>query len=70
MKAQWFIAGKLILKQALPQPDYVYGRELSCCDEILNLRFLQLRGLFFKLGGLVSGKVLPRPPLDGPDKKH
>ena len=28
LEAQYFVAGKLILKQALSQPGYVYRREL------------------------------------------
>ena len=39
----------------LPQPGYVYGREL------------RVAAMKFEISGFT---VLPRPPLDGPDKKH
>ena len=57
LKAQRFVAGKLILKQALT----------AFQDQNKKKQAIK----FFKLGGLVSGKVftvLPRYPLDGSDK--
>ena len=57
-EAQWFVAGKLILKQALPAiaPDCnVFGREL------------RVAAMNFEISGFT---VLPRPLLDGLDKKH
>ena len=39
----------------LPQPGYVYWRELRAA------------AMNFKMSGFT---VLPRPPLDGPGKKH
>ena len=60
LEAQRFVAGKLILMQTLPellfpQPGYVYGRELI------------VAAMKYKISCFA---VLPRPPLDGPDRKH
>ena len=63
LEPQRFVAGKLILKHCLllkhflllPEPGYVYGRDL------------RVVAMKFEISGLT---VLPQPPLDGSDKKH
>ena len=54
--AQRFVAGKLILKQTLPAFASAWLRLWERTESCCD-----------EISGFT---VLPRPPLDGPDKKH
>ena len=73
LDVQRFVAGKLILKQALPAFAPSWQRLWERTKLLRwNLKFqvFTTPGAFFKFGGLVRFYRFTPAPLDGPDKKH